>query len=154
MAVSSTRWLIQDELRIQNSQCDNCILTTTFLLQQLACICRLAARVTGNDDIESIADMLSLIAEIVWWSVCACTQTQHKIQLDDRDSARPVDAQPTFQPPMPPSSGPYDSYPPSVSPAHAPPGGPGYPSGGYSYQPPSPGYPAAQPPGYNPQMYR
>jgi hypothetical protein len=28
-SVASTRWLIQDELRIQTTQCDNCIIGTS-----------------------------------------------------------------------------------------------------------------------------
>eukprot|EP00210_Caulerpa_lentillifera_P006907 g6604.t1 len=166
MAVASTRWLIQDELRIQNSQCDNCILTTMILLQQLACICRIAAMISGNETIENIADLLSFAAEVMWWTVCACTQTQHKIQLDDRDctgGGAYAGQGVTTQPPMPQPAPPYGTYPAPVQPG--PPGyppGPGYPTAGYGYQQPPPagyqqpppGYPAAQPPGYNPQMYR
>lgn len=86
-SVAVTRWIIQDELRVQNSQCDNCLLATMLFLQQLACICQILACVTGDDTLGQLADLISFIAEAMWWSVCACLQTQHKVQLDERDMA-------------------------------------------------------------------
>jgi hypothetical protein len=42
-SVMSTRMLLQDDLRIMNSKCDNCLMAFTFALQQLACICDIIA---------------------------------------------------------------------------------------------------------------
>ena len=39
-----------------------------------------------SDEVELAADIMSLLADLVYCSVCACMQTQHKIQLDVRDS--------------------------------------------------------------------
>lgn len=166
MSVASTRWILQDELRIQNSQCDNCLLTTMIVLQQLACICRITAMITGSSEIDNLADLISFIAEVLWWTVCACVQTQHKIQMDERDrvgGAAAAGYGATQQPPYPQPVAPYGTaYPPAGGyTGHIQQGPPGYPQAGYpqpggypySQQPPA-GYPTSQPPGYNPQMYR
>ncbi|KIZ01789.1 hypothetical protein MNEG_6172 [Monoraphidium neglectum] len=85
-SVASTRFMIQDELSIQNTQCDNCIIGTMICAQYLACICSLAACLTGSDEINDIAQVLDCIADVLWCSVCACIQVQHKVELDARDS--------------------------------------------------------------------
>ena len=103
--------MIQDELRIQNSTCDNCILATMLFLQQLACICQLAACITGDDTLGQIADLISLIADLVWWTVCACMQTQHKVQLDERDlTGAGAGGMASNQPPLPVSVNPDFLY--------------------------------------------
>jgi len=84
-SVAVTRWMIQDELHIQNTQCDNCIIGTMICFQQLACICNVIACLTDSDEIDLIADVVNLLAELLWWTVCACMQTQHHVQLNDRD---------------------------------------------------------------------
>jgi hypothetical protein len=33
--------------------------------------------VSGNDEIEQIADILDCISDLVYCTVCACMQTQH-----------------------------------------------------------------------------
>jgi hypothetical protein len=84
-SVIVTRFMIQDDLLIQNSKCDNCLMAFTFCMQQLACICTIIAMLTNDDSIDQAANMVDIIADVVWCSVCACMQTQHKIQLDARD---------------------------------------------------------------------
>jgi hypothetical protein len=37
--VAATRWLIQDELRIQTTQCDNCIIGTSEARGGCLCVC-------------------------------------------------------------------------------------------------------------------
>ncbi|GMH32175.1 hypothetical protein BSKO_00009 [Bryopsis sp. KO-2023] len=127
-SVAVTRWMIQDELRIQNSTCDNCLMGTMLFLQQLACICQMAACILQSAELERLADIISFIAEVLFWSVCACMQTQHKIQLDDRDKGGNTGAGPVVN--APPAIGPPQAAP------HAYPGAP------------PPGYPGAPPPGY------
>lgn len=56
-----------------------------FILQQIACILRCAAMITGSDELQAIADIVTLIADLLYCSVCACMQTQHKLELDVRD---------------------------------------------------------------------
>ena len=41
--VSSTRFMIQDQMRIQNTQCDNCLIGTMLICNYLACLCSIFA---------------------------------------------------------------------------------------------------------------
>ncbi|KAJ6972373.1 hypothetical protein NC653_032833 [Populus alba x Populus x berolinensis] len=150
-SVASTRFLLQDEFNIQTTQCDNCIIGFMFCLQQLACICSLVACITGNDEIGDLAQMLSCLSDLVYCSVCACIQTQHKVEMDKRDGKfgpQPAMAVPSVQQmsridqPIPPYAGyaPQQAY--------------GQP---YGYPPPpqTQGYPPAypQPHAYPPHGY-
>ena len=54
-----------------------CVPCRQLCLNQLACLFRIAAMVSGNDEIEQIADILDCISDLVYCTVCACMQTQH-----------------------------------------------------------------------------
>ncbi|KAK9749428.1 hypothetical protein RND81_02G124800 [Saponaria officinalis] len=84
-SVASTRFILQDEFNIQTTQCDNCIIGFMFCLQQLACICSLVACITGDDGLNDLAQCLNCLSDSVLCTVCACMQTQHKIEMDKRD---------------------------------------------------------------------
>nr|ACU18998.1 unknown [Glycine max] len=84
-SVASTRFLLQDEFNIQTTQCDNCIIAFMFVLQQLACIFSIIALIVGNSEIRQASQLLSCLADFVYCTVCACMQTQHKIEMDKRD---------------------------------------------------------------------
>ncbi|KAJ8749039.1 hypothetical protein K2173_013483 [Erythroxylum novogranatense] len=160
-SVASTRFMLQDEFNLQTTACDNCIIGFMFCLQQVACICSLVACITGNDSIEDLANLLNRLADLVFCTVCACIQTQHKIELDKRDdkfgpqppmAVPPVQQMSRLDQPIPATVG----YAPQSQPAYAQyPPAPGYSSQGYPQQPygyPPPGYPQAQaypPPGYS-----
>jgi|AntRauMFilla1563_2_1112583.scaffolds.fasta_scaffold328317_1 hypothetical protein len=45
-------------------------------INQLACIFRILACLTGNDAIEQAADILTCIADLTYMSVCACMQVK------------------------------------------------------------------------------
>jgi hypothetical protein len=46
--------------------------------------------ISGNDEIEQIADILDCMSDLTYCTVCACMQTQHQEQLKTRDpNARP-----------------------------------------------------------------
>ncbi|CAA7403784.1 unnamed protein product [Spirodela intermedia] len=162
-SVASTRWLLQDEFNIQTTKCDNCIICCMIGLQQLACIFSIVAMCVGGDELGDAAQILNCLADAVYLTVCACMQTQHKIEMDKRDGkfGQPsVMAVPAVQQmsrinqPIPPAAG----YPPPAygqAYAYGPPQGanppPGYPPQG-AYPPP--GYPpqgAYPPPGYPPR---
>ncbi|KAI7745173.1 hypothetical protein M8C21_019167 [Ambrosia artemisiifolia] len=156
-SVASTRFLLQDEFNIQTTQCDNCIIGFMFCLQQLACICSLVACIVGNDELSDAAQALNCLADMVYCTVCACMQTQHKVEMDKRDGkfgSQPMAVPPAqqmsrFDQPYPPNVGQpaYGGYPPGSQPPQAQ----GYPPAAY----PPPGYPA-QPPqgqGYPPATY-
>ncbi|XP_024177248.2 uncharacterized protein LOC112182920 [Rosa chinensis] len=97
-SVSSTRYLLQDEFNIQTTPCDNCIIGFMIILKQVACIFSILACITGSEEIRDIADVLGCIAEIVYCSVCACIQTQHKVEMDKRDNK--LDPQPAMGVPL------------------------------------------------------
>lgn len=153
-SVATTRWMIQDELRVSTTKCDNCLIGFMIFMQYLACLCQIAACITGSDELRNLANIIDLAADILWCTVCACMQTQHKVELDERDQKNPGGAAPPaiMAPPgqqaihtgypthgaPPPGYGAPGGYPP-------PPQGYGAP-GGY---PPPPGYGA--PSGYPPQ---
>ncbi|KAG6391104.1 hypothetical protein SASPL_148853 [Salvia splendens] len=158
-SVASTRFLLQDEFNIQTTQCDNCIIGFMFCLQQIACIFSIVAMIVGSEEISEASQILSCLSDMVYCTVCACMQTQHKIEMDKRDGK--FGPQPMTVPPMqqmsrldqpypstvgypPPAYG-QPTYPPPVHGQHnyPPPQGAGYP-------PPS-GYPPA---GYPPAGYQ
>ncbi|PVH33316.1 hypothetical protein PAHAL_9G626000 [Panicum hallii] len=178
-SVASTRFLLQDEFNIQTTQCDNCIIGFMVCLQQVACIFSIVAAIVGSEELSEASQILNCMSDLVYWTVCACMQTQHKIEMDKRDgkfgpqpmAVPPVQQMSRIDQPTPPPAGyapqpaygqPYGGYPPpdqGYPPAGYPQGGAypppaqGYPQGG-AYPPPAQGYPqggAYPPPGYPPQ---
>ncbi|VVA31644.1 PREDICTED: PLAC8 [Prunus dulcis] len=156
-SVASTRFLLQDEFNIQTTKCDNCIIGFMFCLQQIACIFSIVAMIVGSEEISEASQLLNCLADLVYCTVCACMQTQHKIEMDKRDGKfgpQPM-AVPQFQQmsridqQVPPSVG----YPPQPvyqpQPAYPPQPAYGQP---YGYPPPqqAQGYPPA---GYPPSGY-
>ncbi|KAL9269247.1 hypothetical protein AKJ16_DCAP10596 [Drosera capensis] len=144
-SVASTRFLLQDEFNIQTTRCDNCIIGFMFCLQQLACIFSIIACIAGSQEISEASQLLSCAADYVYCTVCACMQTQHKVEMDKRDGKFGPSAMAV--PPIQQMSRIDQNYPPSV----------GYPSQPSSYNqpygyppPPGQGYPA---PNYPPSGY-
>ncbi|MCO5602468.1 hypothetical protein L7F22_056600 [Adiantum nelumboides] len=140
-SVQSTRFLLQDEFNIQTTKCDNCIIGFMFCLQQIACIFSIVAAIVGGGELNEAADLLSCLANAVYCSVCACMQTQHKVELDKRDGKfGPMQAPPSqqmsrFDQAIPPAVG--------YTPGYAAPPVYGQPAYGQPYPPP----------GYYPQAY-
>lgn len=64
-------------------RCDNCIIQTMIALQFLACICNIVACLTQNSAIDQAADLVDLVADIVWCAVCGCMQvcTSHCVSV-------------------------------------------------------------------------
>ena len=67
-SVASTRWAIQDQQRIMNTPCDNCLIGTMVFCQYLACLCDIAACLSGSQEIAEIAHIIDNIAQIIWCS--------------------------------------------------------------------------------------
>ncbi|XP_073026818.1 uncharacterized protein [Primulina eburnea] len=136
-SVASTRFLLQDEFNIQTTQCDNCIIGFMFCLQQIACIFSIVAMIVGIEELSEASQILSCLSDMVYCSVCACMQTQHKIEMDKRDGK--FGPQPMMAPNVQQMSRLDQPYPPSVGypPAYGqpnyppPPQAPGYPPAGY-----------------------
>ena len=68
------------------AKCDNCLIGFMIFMQYLSCICRLAACISGNDELDAMADAVECVADLTYCSVCACMQTQHHEQLNFRDN--------------------------------------------------------------------
>ena len=96
LAVSATRFMLQDALQIQNTKCDNCIIASMFYAQYLNCLCQIAACITNAPFIDEAALITDRIADISYCTVCACIQTQQKLELDKRDGL----IQPRIPPPQ------------------------------------------------------
>ncbi|XP_071708192.1 uncharacterized protein [Rutidosis leptorrhynchoides] len=134
-SVASTRFLLQDEFNIQTTQCDNCIIGFMFCLQQLACIFSIVACLVRNDELSDASEALNCLADMVYCTVCACMQTQHKVEMDKRDGN--LGSQPMTVPHAQQMSRFDQPLPPHV--AYGPPASGGYPPG--SPPPPAQGYP-------------
>ncbi|CAL5331678.1 unnamed protein product [Camellia sinensis] len=150
-SVASTRFMLQDEFNIQTTQCDNCIIGFMFCLQQLACIFSIVACVTGMEELQEASQILSCLADMVYCTVCACMQTQHKVEMDKRDgkfgpqpamAIPPVQHMSRMDQPFPPSVG----YPPQQPYGYPPPP----PQQPYGYPPPPPPQAQYPPAGYPP----
>lgn len=89
-SIISTRFMLQDELKLKNTDCDNCLMATAICLNQLACICQIAALISRNDGIKNLATIIDQIADLLWCSVMSCMQTQHHIELEKRDKGPPL----------------------------------------------------------------
>lgn len=83
-SVMSTRAMLQDEMQIQNSECDNCLIGFMVAMQYFSCLCDIAACVTGNDFLQDAAQAVDCVAEFSYCSVCACMQSQHMNQIKYR----------------------------------------------------------------------
>jgi len=57
-------------------------------LQQLACVCSLLAACTDSPGLDAASDAINVLADLTYCSVCACLQTQHRVELDVRDGRR------------------------------------------------------------------
>ncbi|KAH7653479.1 hypothetical protein IHE45_19G082400 [Dioscorea alata] len=99
-SVASTRFLLQDEFNIQTTQCDNCIIASMIFLRHLACLFSIVACIVGSNELNHASQILNCLSDIFYWTVCACMQTQHKIEMDKRDGKfgpQPVMAVPPIQ---------------------------------------------------------
>lgn len=122
-----------------------------FCLQQLACIFSIVAMIVGSEEISEASQILSCLADMVYCTVCACMQTQHKVEMDKRDGM--FGPQPMAVPPMQQMSRLDQPYPANV----AYPPQPAYGQQPYGYPPPqAQGYPPAgyPPAGYPPAGYQ
>ncbi|EMS51075.1 hypothetical protein TRIUR3_25674 [Triticum urartu] len=158
---------------LQISFCGSCLQFSTeyhlllqgfmFCLQQVACIFSIVAAIVGSEELSEASQILSCLSDMVYCSVCACMQTQHKVEMDKRDGKfgpqpmqvppmqqmsridQPVPA-PAGYAPQPAYGQPYGAYPPPPAQGYPPPPAQGYPPAGY----PPAGYPQAQGSSYPP----
>nr|XP_007158516.1 hypothetical protein PHAVU_002G158700g [Phaseolus vulgaris]ESW30510.1 hypothetical protein PHAVU_002G158700g [Phaseolus vulgaris] len=91
-------------LQIQWLQLDICYkMNLTFKLrsgfisytQQLGCVFSMIGLIVPNNrPLQKASEVLFFLANLVYCTMCACMQTQHKLQLDHRDDENggPMDA--------------------------------------------------------------
>ncbi len=78
-SVVSTRYLIQDTMIVQNTECDNCLIGFMVALEQLACIFRCAGEITGSPALEEAGVLLTVGADATYTSVCsACPRYAYR----------------------------------------------------------------------------
>lgn len=87
-SVAVTRWLLQDDLELETTACDKCIIATMIALQYLACIMRCVAIIVDVNGVDTAADAIDIAADVVWCTVCACMAAQHDTQIAVRDGKR------------------------------------------------------------------
>lgn len=102
-AMATTRFMIQDEQRVMNTQCDNCLIGFMLITQQLAFCLRCLASVTNNQDIELLADAVDCLADLTYASVCACMLTQQNLQIKHRNSQQTQGRPGVMSAPTPPT---------------------------------------------------
>ncbi|GFR45597.1 hypothetical protein Agub_g6993 [Astrephomene gubernaculifera] len=139
-SVATTRWMVQDEMQVETTECDNCIIGTMIFFQYLSCICHILACFVS--ELHDVAQFVDCLADFTWCTVCACMQTQAKAELDYRD-ANPGAVPPplpgvVMQPPG------VQMIPMGAQPPPPPPGA--YPQQPYAQQQPYAGYPTTYPP--------
>ena len=78
----STRLMLQHEMQIGNSSCDENMLCCIGACECFACVVSMADPQYG--------DLAHTLADGLYYGSCACMQTQHKIQLDARDMGKVV----------------------------------------------------------------
>ena len=113
-SVASTRWGIQDEMHLQNTKCDNCIIGTMIAAQYLACLCWVSPPLhacvqlscCGAAQLLRFRHRLWLSASAARDAACACA-CWHTIQAapaasaDSRNSPPPLTATSSLLPPPP-----------------------------------------------------
>ncbi|CAI9784587.1 unnamed protein product [Fraxinus pennsylvanica] len=124
------------------SRCPKFCLATEgfmFCLQQVACIFSIVAMIVGSEEISEASHLLSHLADMVYCTVCACMQTQHKIEMDKRDGkfgpqqtvVPPAQQMSRLDQPYPPPAYGQSYYPPPPQAQEYPPQASGYPPAGY-----------------------
>ncbi|KAK7308969.1 hypothetical protein RJT34_05341 [Clitoria ternatea] len=88
-----------------------------LILGQIACVFSIIAAVVGNSELREASQLLSCLSDFVYCTVCACMQTQHKIEMDKRDGM--VGQSPMSVPPFQQMSRFDQAVPPFVGYPHA-----------------------------------
>lgn len=92
-SVLATRYLLQDEMQLQNTKCDNCLFNTMVALQGLACVCYIASFIEPG--LRDTAALVDTIADMVYCSVCACMQVRFRRTSRHRRSTDPPHPSPS-----------------------------------------------------------
>eukprot|EP00056_Hartaetosiga_gracilis_P002913 m.58179 g.58179 ORF g.58179 m.58179 type:complete len:213 (-) comp11247_c0_seq1:132-770(-) len=110
-ALSATRIYVQEERQIVTDPCDNRIIRFNNLMQLLSCICNILA--IFFDELRLIAQIIDLIADIVYCLTQACMQAQTYHELVLHPTPGDYDGVTTTTVVTQPYGNPKSQYPPS-----------------------------------------
>merc|ERR1712060_647418 len=96
-----TRYQIQDDRGLQNTQCDNACMAFAACLAYVSCILDLIACCVDSGELDAVRHCMHVSVDVVWGSMCACILTQHQIELDVADKAPGHKTLPSHSPPQP-----------------------------------------------------
>lgn len=84
LAISSTRFVMMDQYHLAADECDNRLIRFNNCIQILSCVCHVAA--IFNNNLRSLAQIIDLIADIVFFSTAGCMTAQVDYELKYRES--------------------------------------------------------------------
>ncbi|KAJ8612588.1 hypothetical protein CTAYLR_009792 [Chrysophaeum taylorii] len=103
LAVSSTRFVMMDHYRFTPDECDNRLIRFNNCIQLLSCICHILA--IFNREFRECAQIIDLIADIVFFSTAGCMTAQVDYEIKYRDSLTgPVPISNPADPTAPPTA--------------------------------------------------
>ena len=79
-AISASRWTVMDAYTLRPDECDNKLIRFNNCIQVLSCICNILGMF--NREIERLAQIIDLIADIVFFSTVGCMTGQAYYGLD------------------------------------------------------------------------
>ena len=96
LAVSSTRFVLMDQYKLVPDECDNRLIRFNNCMQVLSCICHFAAIFDRN--LRDLAQIIDLIADIVFFSTAGCMTAQTNFEVVYRESLGSAGALPGAPP--------------------------------------------------------
>ena len=125
LAVSSTRFVMMDQYMLAADECDNRLIRFNNCIQLLSCICHVAA--IFNRGFRDLAQIIDLIADIVFFSTAGCMTAQvdyelkYRADLGGAPPPRPLPGGPGIQSPVHAGHVPTATVVGVAQPANAPP---------------------------------
>ena len=87
-ATQANRFYMMDTRDIKPDPCDNRLVRCHNFMQCLACICELAACLSGDDGVADAASIIRVIADCMYVSIMACMTAQVAAELDAEKSGK------------------------------------------------------------------
>ena len=98
LAVSSTRFVLMDQYKLVPDECDNRLIRFNNCMQVLSCICHFAAIFDRN--LRDLAQIIDLIADIVFFSTAGCMTAQVDYEVNYRNTLGGAGVLPGGPPPI------------------------------------------------------
>ena len=84
LAVSSTRFVMMEQYHFMADECDNRLIRFNNCIQVLSCICHVLA--IFKPQFRDLAQIIDLIADIVFFSMAGCMTAQVDYEINYRES--------------------------------------------------------------------